>query len=296
MAELEPVRTILFVPGNRADRIDKALGSQADAAIIDLEDAVPTKSKDEARSIVREKLLEHSNKKVLVRVNGIDTDFFLDDIQAIAVSGLSCIMVPKVEKSADIRTINDSLTQAENKNEVEEGSIKVISLIETALGVENVFDIVSERTSPERLFTAAFGAADFALDMGIEMTPTGEELHYPRSKMAISCIAAKIPPPLDSPFMLDINDLETLEADARRSKQLGFQGKLCIHPKQIDVCNRVFSPTEEEIEYAKRVINAFEQAEASGQAAIKLDNKFIDYPIVHRAQRIVKLAEKISNI
>jgi citrate lyase subunit beta/citryl-CoA lyase len=130
--------------------------------------------------------------------------------------------------------------------------------------------------------------------MGIEITKTGEEIAYPRARLALACRAAEIKPPLDTPFMIDLTDLEALEADANRAKQFGFQGKLCIHPKQVEICNRIFSPTKEEIKYAEKVVQAFGAAESSGTAAIQVDGKFVDYPVVERSRRILEIAKLIG--
>jgi citrate lyase subunit beta/citryl-CoA lyase len=229
-----------------------------------------------------------------VRVNGLETEFINADLDELALKGLSHIIIPKIERPAHIREANRRLSEIEEKKGIPLGSISIIALIESALGAENAFRIVSEKTEPNRLFTVAFGSADFALDMGIEITKTGEEIAYPRARLALACRAAKIKPPLDTPFMIDLNDLEALEADANRAKQFGFQGKLCIHPRQIEVCNRIFSPTKEEIEYSAKVVRAFHEAESSGAAAIQVDGKFVDYPVVERSKRILKIADKIS--
>jgi citrate lyase subunit beta/citryl-CoA lyase len=294
MKPFEFIRTALFVPGNRPDRVDKAVNTAADAVIIDLEDAVPYSQKKKARPIVREKLLQHLKHPIWARINALDTEFYQDDLDEVAVEGLSGIVVPKIEDAAQIEQINQSLLAAEQNKGLRPGSISVIALIESALAVENVFQIVSQKTDPDRLFTVAFGAADFALDMGFEITRSGEELSYPRARIAVACRAARVQPPLDTPFMIDLKDLNALEDDTKRARQLGFQGKLCIHPNQVDVCNRLFSPAKEEIEYARKVIQAFDAAEAGGSAAIQLEGKFIDYPVVERARRILKIAAKIS--
>ena len=293
MKALEFIRTALFVPGNRPDRVDKAVRTAADVVIIDLEDAVPHSQKKQTRAVVREKIMDYQERPVLVRINALDTEFFEDDLNAVVVAGLACIMVPKVEAAAQIQQINRALLKIEENKGMRPGSVSIIPLIESALAVENVFQIVLQRTDPQRLFTAAFGAADFALDMGFEITKSGEELFYPRARIAVACRAAGVEPPLDTPFMIDLKDLEALEADIKRACRLGFQGKLCIHPNQVDICNRLFSPTKEEIEYAQKVIQAFDAAEAGGTAAIQLDGKFIDYPVVERCRRILKIASKI---
>jgi citrate lyase subunit beta/citryl-CoA lyase len=291
MKTFDFIRTALFVPGNRPDRVDKAVSTAADVVIIDLEDAVPYSQKKETRPVVREKILDYQERPVFVRVNALDTEFFEEDLNAVVVEGLACIIVPKVEAAAQIQAINQGLLKIEGNKGLRPGSVSIIPLIESALAVENVFQIVSQKTDPQRLFTVAFGAADFALDMGFEITKTGEELLYARARIAVACRAAGVEPPLDTPFMIDLKDREALEADIKRGRQLGFQGKLCIHPNQVDICNRLFSPTKGDIEYAQKVIQVFDAAEADGTAAIQLEGKFIDYPVVERCRRILKISK-----
>jgi len=290
MTELGPIRTALFVPGNRPDRVDKAVNSGADAVIIDLEDAVAFGEKEESRPMVRDKILEYVDRKIIVRVNAMDTKFFQGDLNEVIVPGLGCIIVPKVEQVDHIHEINGHLLHTERERGLAPGTISIIPLIESAKAVQNIFQIVSEKTDPPRLFTVAFGAADYTLDMGIEMTKGGEELWYPRSRISIACRAADVEPPLDTPFMIDLKDMGALKADIKRAKQLGFQGKLCIHPNQIEPCHTIFSPSKEEILYAERVVQAFEEAEAQGIAAIQLDGKFIDYAVVEKSRRVLELA------
>jgi len=295
MKSFGPIRTALFVPGNRPDQVDKAVSAGADAVIIDLEDALALSEKTQARPKVREKILEHSNGRMIVRVNGLDSGFIQEDLEEVIVEGLGCIIVPKVDDKDHVREIHRLLLEVEKDKGMEPGAIAIIPLIESARAVENVFQIVSETTDPARLLTVAFGAADYTLDMGIEITKEGTELLYARSRIPIACRAAGIEPPLDTPFMIDLKDLEALKADARRAKQLGFQGKLCVHPNQIEPCHEIFSPTKEEILYAERVIQAFDEAEAKGVAAIQLDGNFIDYPVVEKARRVLNL-DKITKV
>jgi len=185
MKAFEFIRTALFVPGNRPDRVDKAVGTAADVVIVDLEDAVPYSQKKETRPVVRGKVLDYPERPVFVRVNALDTEYFQEDLDEVVVEGLACIIVPKVETAAQIQEINQSLLKVEKNKEIRPGSISIIPLIESALAVENVFQIVSQRTDPQRLFTVAFGAADFGLDMGFAVTKTGEELVYPRARLPL---------------------------------------------------------------------------------------------------------------
>ena len=292
--ELGPIRTALFVPGNRPDRVDKAVVTAADRVIIDLEDAVAFSQKEETRPVVRDKIIAHKDRRILVRVNALETDFLLGDLQAIVVEELGGLVLPKTENNEYVGEIHRLLADFEKKQGLQTESIGVILLIESARALQNIYQITSAAGEQNREFLVALGAADYTLDLGIEMTKEGTELTYPRSRIPIACRAAGLAPPLDTPFMIDLKDIDALKADAKRAKQLGFQGKLCIHPNQIEPCNTIFSPTRDEILYAEKVIQAFEEAEDKGLAAIQLEGGFIDYPVVERAERILKLAGTIT--
>ena len=290
------IRTALFVPGNRPDRVDKAVATEADRVIIDLEDAVAVSQKVETRALVRDRIIAHKDRGVLVRVNGLETDFITGDLEAIVVNELGGLVLPKTENSHQVGKIHRLLVDREKKQGLQAGSTAVILLTESALGVQNIFQISSAATELNREFLIALGAADYALDMGIEITKDGGELMYPRSRIAVACRAAGIAPPLDTPFMIDLKDIEALKDDAARAKQLGFQGKLCIHPNQIQPVHVIFTPTAEEISFARRVVETFEAQEARGSAAIQVDGKFVDYPVVERSRRILQLASIIGGI
>jgi citrate lyase subunit beta/citryl-CoA lyase len=294
MNDYIPMRSALFVPGSRPEMIDKAVRTAADVVIIDLEDAVSPEKKDEARIIAREKIAQFQERNIIVRVNGIDTDIIEADLDAVLIKNLWGLMIPKVEDFAGVQKLAARLGGAEKKKGMKQAPVKVIPLIETARGVQEISAILSESSLFSQLHTCAFGAADYTLDMGIDMTLSGEELLYPRSRIAAACRAAKLEPPLDSPFMIDIKDVDGLKSDALRARQLGFQGKLCVHPIQVDVCNQIFSPAQQEIEEAKKIILAFEDAQAKGLGAIQLDGKFIDGPVVDKARRIMRVAKFMS--
>jgi len=294
--KLGPIRSALFVPGNRPDRVDKAVATAADHIIIDLEDAVAVSQKEETRALVRDKIIAHKDRGVLVRVNGLETDFLKGDLEAVVVKELGGLVLPKTENSHQVGEIHGLLADFEKKQRVQDGSTAIILLTESALGVQNIFQISSAAAELNREFLIALGAADYALDMGIEITKGGAELMYPRSRIAVACRAAGIPPPLDTPFMIDLKDIDALKDDARRAKQMGFQGKLCIHPNQIEPCHAIFTPSGEEIEFARRVVDAFEAEEARGLVAIQVDGKFVDYPVVERSRRILRLASRIAGM
>jgi citrate lyase subunit beta / citryl-CoA lyase len=294
MQAIGPIRTALFVPATRPDRVDKALAAGADVVIIDLEDAVAQALKGEARESARQKVVELASRRLMVRVNALGSGHNRNDLKSIVDPSLTGIMLPKVDCGEHIREIHERLLGCERYCGMRPGSLGVVALIESALGVQNIFRILSEALEPARAFLAAFGAADYSLDLGIDVSRDGAELHYPRSRIAVACRAAGREPPLDTPFMIDLKDLDGLKADARRAKQLGFQGKLCIHPNQVGPCNEIFSPTAAEVQYARRVVEAFEKSEAEGIGALQLDGKFIDYPVVERSRRIIRLGTSIG--
>ena len=294
LEKTKPLRTALFVPGNQPDRIDKAVGLDADAVIIDLEDAVPLNQKVETRHIVKEKSFQYLDHRVFVRVNSLDSGLIEDDLSQIVHQGLSGIVFPKIDSREALIEINSLLLQIEKKSGIYPHFIEILALIESARGVQNIFEIVSTKLNPPRLLTVAFGSADYALDLGIKRTKDGTELDYARASIPIACRAARITAPIDTPYMMDLKDLDALKREALKAKTWGYQGKLVIHPNQIQPCNDIFSPSKEEINRARKVIEAFEKAEADGLAAIQLDGEFVDYAIVERSKKIMKLAELVE--
>jgi citrate lyase subunit beta/citryl-CoA lyase len=216
-----------------------------------------------------------------VRVNAADTEFCHGDFTAIVQQGLDGIILPKVENAAAIQTIDWLLSNLERERGLPAGGIDLVPIIETAKGVTEIEAILGAGT---RVRHCAFGAGDFTLDVNMRWSREEGELAYARSRVVTASRAAGIEAPLDTVWV-DLQDEEGLEASTRLALGMGFQGKMCIHPNQVGVVNRVFTPTNSEIDFAERVVAAFAQAEKGGSAAIQLDGKFIDYPIVYRAQR-----------
>jgi citrate lyase subunit beta/citryl-CoA lyase len=279
-----PLRNLLFAPGNHARRVEKALSLDADAVILDLEDAVAIAEKVATRPLVAAALQRPRQGLLYVRVNASDTEFCFGDLAAVVQPGLNGIILPKVEAAAGLAAIDWLLTQLERDRGLPSGEIDLIPIIETARGLQQIDAVLAAGTRVRRV---AFGAGDFTLDVNMAWNRNEAELAHARAVMATASRAAGIEAPLDTVWV-DLTDPEGLEASARTALAYGFQGKMCIHPDQIAPVNRVFTPTDAEVAFAERVCAAFAQAEAEGSAAIQLDGKFIDYPIVYRAQRTLQ--------
>jgi citrate lyase subunit beta/citryl-CoA lyase len=276
-----PLRSFLFAPGNHKRRVEKALTLDADAVILDLEDAVAIAEKPATRAAVVAVYGEQRTGQLYVRVNAADTEFCHGDFAAIVQPGLDGIILPKVESAATLQTIDWLLGNLERERGLAPGGIDLIPIVETARGLTQIDAILGAGT---RVQHCAFGAGDFTLDVNMIWSRAESELAYARARVVTASRAAGIEAPLDTVWV-DLQDEEGLEASTRLAQGCGFQGKMCIHPNQIAVVNRVFTPTNAEIDFAERVVAAFAQAEKEGSAAIQLDGKFIDYPIVYRAQR-----------
>jgi citrate lyase subunit beta / citryl-CoA lyase len=282
--EVPPLRSFLFAPGNHARRVEKALTLDADAVILDLEDAVATAEKPATREPVAAALGRPRRGLLYVRVNAVDTQFCYSDVVAIVQPGLDGVILPKVESAAGLATIDWLLAQLERDRGLPPGGIDLIPIIETARGLDRLGAILGAGTRVRRV---AFGAGDFTLDVNMTWSRDEAELAHARAAIVTASRAAGIEAPLDTVWV-DLPDRDGLDASARTALRFGFQGKMCIHPDQIEVVNRVFTPSEAEIAFAERVAAAFAKAEAEGSAAIQLDGKFIDYPIVYRAQRVLQ--------
>jgi citrate lyase subunit beta / citryl-CoA lyase len=280
------VRSLLFAPGNHARRVEKALTLPADGVILDLEDAVAISEKAAARPLVTEAFRRSRAGKLYVRVNAMTTEWCYGDIVAVLQTGLDGIILPKVEHAHELRSADWLIGNLERERGLQAGSVDLIPIIETALGVSNLSRICRSGTRMKRL---AFGAGDFTLDMGMVWTRSEVELLPHRSACVLESRAAGIEPPLDTVWA-DLRDAEGFIASAKHAAAMGFQGKMCIHPDQIVPANAAFTPDEAAVAQAKRIVSAFDKAEAQGLASIQLDGQFIDYPIVQRARRVLGAA------
>ena len=283
-------RTFLFAPGNHARRVEKALSLDADAVILDLEDAVAIAEKPATRKLAVDALQRPRTGLGYIRVNAISTEFCHGDIQAVVAKGVDGIILPKVEAAHELKTIDWLIGELEREHGLPRGGIDLIPIVETGKGMQAVFEIAAAGTRVKRM---AFGAGDFTLDMNIEWSRDETELLPYRSAVVQASRAAGIEPPLDTVW-IELQDAEGFKASAVRCRQLGYQGKMCIHPDQVPVVNDVFMPGAEEVARAEKFVAAFAEAERAGLASIQVDGRFIDYPIVHRAQRILATVARIE--
>ncbi|MBI1396659.1 MAG: CoA ester lyase [Betaproteobacteria bacterium] len=263
-------RAYLFVPGTRPDRFDKALASGADAVIVDLEDAVAPDQKDAARAAVAE-WLASTSRPVVLRINGMDTPWYVDDLALCASPGVARVMLPKAE------SLGEELLAVCGP----EGR-RILPLIETARGFEQM-PALAASGCVERL---VFGNLDFGVDLGIE--GDAEALQYFRSKMVLVSRLEGIQPPLDG-VTADIRNEALVSEDARRARRTGMGGKLCIHPAQVPLVLAAWQPTEAEVDWARRVLDAFAQARGG---AVAVDGRMVDRPVILRAERIIQDARR----
>src|SRR5471032_2527657 len=285
------LRTFLFAPGNHPRRVEKALALDADAVILDLEDAVAVAEKVATRKTVVEALSKPRTCKGYVRVNAIGTQWCLGDVTEVVRPGVDGIVLPKVESAADLRTIDWLITNLERERGFPLGGIDLLPIIETAAGFSRLDRIFGARSlkdygGPWRVKRMTFGAADFTNDVGMTWTAGEEELTTLRVNLVVASRAAGIEPPIDTVWV-DLKDTAGLRASVERSRRLGFQGRMCIHPDQVAVVNEIFTPSPEEAARAQKIVDAFKAAEASGVAAIQVDGAFVDYPVFHRAERVL---------
>lgn len=291
-------RTFLFAPGNHPRRVEKALGLEADAVILDLEDAVAVSDKAAARKPVSEALRRPRRGRGYVRVNAPATPFCYRDLVETLHEQVDGVFLPKVESAADLHAVDWLMAALERERGIAEGSIDLIPMVETAAGVARVDRILQARslrpyTGAWRVKRVAFGAADFSLEAGIVPSLDEPELASARDRVVLASRAAGVEAPLDSPWF-HLRDMDGFRRALERSRRGGFQGRLCVHPDQIPVANAAFTPSAEEVARAERIVAAFEATEAKGGAAVEVDGQMVDYPIVHRARALLETMREIA--
>ena len=263
------LRSLLFAPGSDERKLRRALQTGADAVIADLEDAVAPARKDEARALVARVFGdEGSAAAAMVRVNGTDSPHFERDLELVQKLPLQAIVLPKATpESVDALGPNGP---------------PVIAIVETAQGLRLAY----ETASHPRVEALVLGAVDLGLELGLESRPDGQEVLFARSKLVMDSAAAGIRGPFDI-VHVDVRDEEGLEAESRLARSLGFRGKVCIHPAQVDIVNAVFAPGEDELARARRIVESYTQGIAEGRGAVALDGEMIDLPVFERARLLI---------
>lgn len=284
-------RSLLFIPGNNPAMLQNSDVFDSDAVIYDLEDAVSVTEKDAARVLVSEYLQSRKSEppmETIVRINAPDTKYFATDIEYIVSDKIDTIMLPKA--TVESLTLLDSvLTEVEAKKGMKK-HIGVVPIVELAISVLQIDDIVK----CPRVNGVLLGAEDLSSDVEVVRTKQGNEILYPRMRLAYACAAYKIDA-IDTPFT-DTNDNEGLKADCLFANNLGLNAKAAIHPNQVPVINEVFVPTQKSIEWALRVEEAACQAAQKGLGVFSLDGKMVDKPVIQRAENIIKKARKYNLI
>lgn len=284
-------RSLLFLPGNTPNMLINGSCLGADAVIFDLEDAVSPAEKDAARILVRNTMtyMDFRGCERVVRINGIDTPYWKEDLDEVLPCRPDLILLPKTGSAADIQEADAYITETEKRLGLAAGAVGLVALIETALGVENAFAIASASPRVAALF---LGAEDLTADLRCKRTKEGREIEYARTRLVTAARAAGVDV-YDTPFT-DVNDDEGIETDAALAKALGFTGKASISPRHVETINRVFSPSQAEIDYAYEVMETIRLAKEQGKGAVALRGKMIDAPIVERARQTIAMAQEMG--
>jgi citrate lyase subunit beta/citryl-CoA lyase len=266
-----PARSLLFVPGDRPERVAKALATGADLVIVDLEDAVLPEAKAAARDAVHDVLRDAAPRTLAVRVNALGTPWHEEDVRALAgLPALAALMLPKAERAGDFAGMAEATG----------GAVPLHALVETVAGVTGLADLCAA----PGLRRLSFGTVDFQVDAGID--GDGEELDAMRSMMVLASRAAGLEPPVDGVHTA-LDDAAGLDAATHRARRFGMGGKLCVHPRQVATVNAAFLPSEADVAWARRVLVALDGA----HGAVAVDGKLVDKPIVDRARRILAFAD-----
>lgn len=276
-------RSLLFVPATSERKIDKAYAGTADGVIVDLEDAVAISEKPAARQALAAIVAAPRPRPTWVRINASSTAYCYQDLLAVCIPGVFGVVLPKVESAEEVRMIDWIMCQLEAERDLPQRGIVLMPIIETARGLAAVAAIAP--ASP-RLRRLMFGAVDLAADLSIDLGDDAGATTQARFAIACASRAAGIEAPMDTAFT-DIANVAALRATTERARSLGYRGKCCIHPSQVQVVNDVFTPTAPELAWATRVVDAFAVAEKNGLAALTLDGQMIDYPVVERARRLL---------
>ncbi len=284
---MEPLRSLIFTPGNRHDLVAKAIKSGADAVIVDLEDAVPADAKPKTRDMLAD--LPESQVPLYVRINDPTTPWFWEDVVAAARADVAGIVVPKAEDADVMRRVDGALTAIEVDRGLEPDSLDVMPLLESARGV---FDAYAVLSAADRIRGLLFGSGeqgDLVVDLGVEWTPDGAGLLMARSQVVLAARVAQVQP-LDAVFM-DFRNHEALRTECELARRVGYEGKTAIHPAQVAIINDVFTPSDAQVAHQQHIVDAFEAALKQGSASINVDGKMVDYAVARVARSVLARAE-----
>jgi citrate lyase subunit beta/citryl-CoA lyase len=292
MAVARARRSSLILPVNVPRFVEKAYARGADAIVLDLEDSVPTQEKASARKLVRDSLAlaGRGGAEVLVRVNN-DPTLLADDIEVSVHPGLDGLSIPKAESAAQIHDIVARIERLEGARGLTPRHLRLSLAIETPRGLLAVEEIAR---SSDRIATMSIGVEDYCLELGVEPSADGLELLYPVARLVTVCKTVGVQPTGLVGSIADFRDLATFEQAAQRARQLGCEGAGCIHPDQVSVLNRVFTPDPAKVEHARRVVEAFEDGVRRGTASVNLDGKMVDVPVYKRAQVVLARARVVA--
>ena len=288
---MQPMRTLLFVPANRENMVRRAHEVPADVIVLDMEDAVPPSEKEGTRAGLRASIesLQAAGKTVHLRINHLDTGMTRDDLAAAMGPGLAGLEFPKTQGAADIRQLDVLIREQELHRGVKPGTVALFPMIETARGLLRCEDIA---LSSSRIRGLVLGGEDYAVDLGVRRTPEGREIEHAR-RVIVTCAAAYKLAALDVIYP-SFTDEAGLVADAAYARSLGFKGKFVIHPDQVGPVNEAFTPRGEEVETARRILQAFEEALSEGRGSVQVDGRMVDAPVAQQARDLVAYAEALG--
>lgn len=277
---------MMFVPGNNPAMMSDAFIYSPDSIMLDLEDSVTMAEKDAARLLVHNalKTIDYGNTEMVVRVNPLNTPYGKKDVEAVVKAGVDVIRMPKTETAEEVVELEKEIERVEKEIGCL-GRTQIMAAIESTKGIINAYAIA---TASKRMMGIALGAEDYCANLKTQRTPSGDELLLARETIVVAARAAGIYA-LDTVYS-NLNDMETFRKEVELIKRLGFDGKSIINPRQIEIINEVFTPTEKEIEKAKTIVAAIKEVAAKGSGVIAVNGKMVDKPVVTRAEHTIELA------
>ncbi len=287
-------RSTLILPVNIPRFVEKAYQRGADAILLDLEDAVPLAEKENARRLVKDSLAlaAKGGAEVGVRINK-DPYMFLKDLEASVYPGLDGITLPKAESAEEVRNLESVIEKLERQRGMKPGHVQISILVETPKGLLKAQEIATASPRIESMF---IGPEDYCLELGVEPSPDGTEIFYPLSYIVIVCKPVGIRPMGLVGSIAGFRDLEAFERSVSRARQIGCEGASCIHPDQVAVINRAYTPAQEKVEFARRTVEVFEEGLRKGTSSVNLDGKMVDIPVYNRAKLVMTRAQAIAAV